>query len=825
MRVIDFVGGNKEVYVLKNIGNRGDKLIELGTIDYFSRYDVKVNLIEFNDTSKEGGLLFVSGGGAFCNNWSHMIQAVKNRYDKFKKIVLLPSTFDLSCQSVYEWAEELPNHVTVFCREEESYNQMKEVSKNVFMSIDMAFYFNFLPYKKEGYGTLVSFRKDSESSNNTPFIKNCDHREDVSSGDREDFKYFLKTIAKYEYVHTDRLHIAIAATLLDKKVTLYSNSYFKNEALFNFSLKHYPNIKFEYLDYVSMDNSVSVVCAIMNREDMLKTSLFSWLKYKEIGEIVIVDWSSNKDLSWVLNVDDRIKYIRVQGEEYFNISQAYNLGIDHATKDFVLKMDVDYVLNPYYNFFQINPIMRGCFYAGNGEGKWDNPIFAFLNGLNYAKREDLKEIQGYNENFQGYGYDDEELCKTLQSKGLSRLNIQHDYSIIHMPHPPSFRTSNYEKKSFDNQSIIFEKRRIIEWDLSQKSEKHIVAKIKPFGLFIDKQNDANWFKFEEEEEYDYTSVNLKGDTSYWGLNLKSKIPENGIYKIENGICFDDGMSLCPKERKPFIDLYWFSDGRHNSLSKKLYKRTINNLIRKNGKCLNLCTPWADVNYGHFILDCITKLEIVENASPVKLEDFDYILLQNNKSTECQHLIDFFKIPRNKILYTASNCQYQFDELYTPSLRGSAAITRPKSINQIKKAFVLKNEKPTRKLYISREGFSRNISNEEFVWNLLKSYGFEKINPKEVKDCPQLFNEAAIIVGAHGAGLTNMIFCQPETKIIELMPYRHRYTWYLSLAHACNLPYHGLICGNQKSFSVDVGELEEILKLTAKEKNIDESLNG
>lgn len=825
MDIIEFAKGYNEVYVLKNIGNRGDKLIELGMLQYFSNYKIKVNLLEFNDTSKEGDLLFVSGGGAFCNNWSHMIQAVKKRYHQFKKIVLLPSTFDLSSKTVRDWASNLPDHVIVFCREEESHKQMSQVAKNVYLSIDTAFYFNFEKYKKQGYGNLVCFRKDSESSRNVPFIKDCHHREDLSSGNSEDYKYFLNTIAKYENVYTDRLHVAIAATMLGKNVILYSNSYFKNESIFNYSLRHYPNVKFEYLETVSSAGHVSIVCAIMNREDMLRTSLFSWLKFKEIGEIIIVDWSSKKDLSWVLDIDERVKYIRVEGEDYFNISQAYNLGADHVTKDYILKMDVDYLLNPYYNFFDTNPVMKGCFYAGNSSDQqigWDNPIFSYLNGILYTKTEDFKKIEGYNENFQGYGYDDDEIYENLQKIGLDRLDISYDYSVMHVPHPSNFRTSNYQKNLPDNRSVIFKKRRIVEWDLCEKSNRYTLAKIKPFGISIDKKNDSNWYKFEDEEEYDYTSACLEGDIDYWGLHLKGKMPENGIYKIESGIVFDDGMSICPKTLKPFIDIYWFTDNRHEKLSKKLYNRKTNNLIYKSGKCLNLCSPWADINYGHFVLDSITKLEIVEGCCPLKIDEFNYILMPTFKSKESGMLIDFFKIPRNKILYPTSDYQYQFDELYTPSLRGGPAITKPKSVDKIREAFDVKNRKPTKKLYISRKGFSRNIANEESVWSVLKDYGFEKINPKEVEDCPQLFNEASIIVGPHGAGLTNMIFCQSNTKIIELMPHSHRYTWYLSLAHACGLPYHGLICGDQDSFLVNIEKLKNILDSTLEEKNAENS---
>jgi capsular polysaccharide biosynthesis protein/exopolysaccharide biosynthesis predicted pyruvyltransferase EpsI len=812
MEIINFAAGRNKILLLKSLGNRGDGLIQEGAITYFKEYGVEVELIDFYDDSKYGELLFVIGGGAFCQQWSHMVDAVEKRYTKFENIVILPSTFDLSCEKVYKWASNLPKHVSVFCREEESFKQMSQLCKNVYLSIDSAFYFNFSPYKKQGYGSLVSFRSDIESCRSLPRIENFDHREDLSCGNQEDWKYLLKTVSGYEYVYTDRLHVAIAATLLGKKVTLYSNNYFKNKGVFDYSLKHYNNVEFVELKPIPFTNYVSIVCAVMNREDTLKVSLPSWLKFKEVGEIIIVDWSSKKELSWVLDLDDRIKLIRVEDEQYFNISQAFNLGIDHATKEMILKMDVDYMLNPYYNFFEVNPIENDSFYAGNGQKVgWDNPIFASLNGLNYCNRKYIQEINGYNENYQGYGHDDEELCECLESIGKKRLDIQYNYSIIHIPHPNNFRTANYEQKQINNRSVIFTKRRIVDWSLNKISENYIKAKSSAHQFIIDKKSDPNWFKFENEICYDYSNYFIGQDSD---MPQKVNVPENGIYRIENGIVFDDGMCIS-ENHQIYSDLFWYGSGEDlycsTKRSENSYKRKVFNLERKKGKCLNLLTPWGDCNFGHFILDSIARLEIVENACPIKIEDFDYILLPKYNGEIYDRMVDFFQIPRHKIINGHQSVQYQFEELYSPSLRAIARITRIGSLNRIKEAFSLKNEKPSKRLYISRKGFSRNIRNEDEVWNLLKLYGFEKINPKEETDPYNLFNEASVVLGPHGAGLTNIFCCQKKTKIIELVPYYHRFPWFMSLAHACDLPYYGLVCGDKHVFEVDLNELKKILE--------------
>ncbi len=53
----------------------------------------------------------------------------------------------------------------------------------------------------------------------------------------------------YAIIHTNRLHFAVGGVMLGRRVFLYPNSYYKNQAIYEASLKHFPNITFmpEYL--------------------------------------------------------------------------------------------------------------------------------------------------------------------------------------------------------------------------------------------------------------------------------------------------------------------------------------------------------------------------------------------------------------------------------------------------------------------------------------------------------------------------------------------------------------------------------------------------
>lgn len=76
----------------------------------------------------------------------------------------------------------------------------------------------------------------------------------------------------------------------------------------------------------------------------------------------------------------------------------------------------------------------------------------------------------------------------------------------------------------------------------------------------------------------------------------------------------------------------------------------------------------------------------------------------------------------------------------------------------------------RKIYVSRqETKQRRMSNESEVIDLMKSSGFEIIEPGKLSVAEQIrvFHDASHVVGPHGAGLTNILFCRPGTVVCEL----------------------------------------------------------
>jgi hypothetical protein len=169
----------------------------------------------------------------------------------------------------------------------------------------------------------------------------------------------------------------------------------------------------------------------MNRNQNLQQALENWLKFPEIQEIIIVDWSSDSPVSRTLQHcrDSRVKIVRVEKEDYWILSYAFNLAASLTSREKLLKLDADVLLEP--NFFTTHPLGTQCYWAGD----WRNPKSASLSGLLYITRHDFFTVNGYNEFIRTYGWDDIDLYDRLdQLPHLTRCDLNVE-TVSPIPHP------------------------------------------------------------------------------------------------------------------------------------------------------------------------------------------------------------------------------------------------------------------------------------------------------------------------------------------------------------------------------------------------------
>lgn len=221
-------------------GNYGDSVIWHGTMKLLS--DLKISIFNVDITiEKKNEVLLIDGGGNFVDYYDDVRNFINEKHNQYKEIVFLPHTIFGDKQ--IEVLSKLKKNTTIFCRERESAKFVDSFAKNcnVFLWHDCAFYNSFKQDKK-GEGTLNAFRSDCESV--LKFIPESNIDISYNGYATKPLNEFLDAITKFEQINTDRLHVAITAVLLGKRVNLFPNSYFKNKAVYDYSLYKISNISF-----------------------------------------------------------------------------------------------------------------------------------------------------------------------------------------------------------------------------------------------------------------------------------------------------------------------------------------------------------------------------------------------------------------------------------------------------------------------------------------------------------------------------------------------------------------------------------------------------
>ncbi|MTI44707.1 uncharacterized protein DUF563 [Roseibium hamelinense] len=114
---------------------------------------------------------------------------------------------------------------------------------------------------------------------------------------------------------------------------------------------------------------------------------------------------------------------------------------------------------------------------------------------------------------------------------------------------------------------------------------------------------------------------------------------------------------------------------------------------------------------------------------------------------------------------------------------------------------------------------RALRNRGAVIDLAKKHGFEVVDPGELtlKKQAKLFSEAEVVLGQHGAGLTNLVFRRAKpTTLIELFSPTMGSPHYFMIAREKNFRYRSLMTRNPQgrdftaSTEVDLSELQHVL---------------
>lgn len=248
----------------------------------------------------------------------------------------------------------------------------------------------------------------------------------------------------------------------------------------------------------------------------------------------------------------------------------------------------------------------------------------------------------------------------------------------------------------------------------------------------------------------------------------------------------------------------------------------NGFLQINGTVALIADHVSDPNYCHWLLDWVPRIRLLRSVAPVGIDQWlvyamDKPYQQETLSMlgiEPEQVVELRKYPwiRAQRLIACTDTVK-----YTHPLRGGWE----EHVNFLKESFLPPQRemgKKNRRLYVSRnDAGNRRVEGEEELVSMLSSdFGFTSVTLSSVtfREQARMFAEAEAVIGAHGAGLSNVVFCDPGTVVIEMFPPAGGSTTYFSLAIPLGLNYAS-ITGFESGVEEKVkcfGSVEETARL-------------
>jgi capsular polysaccharide biosynthesis protein len=210
------------------------------------------------------------------------------------------------------------------------------------------------------------------------------------------------------------------------------------------------------------------------------------------------------------------------------------------------------------------------------------------------------------------------------------------------------------------------------------------------------------------------------------------------------------------------------------------------------------------NHSH-MLDILTKCLLVQDH----LDEQACSFVIDADSEKYMEIINrYFPGEAPSYFVLEKDTLYEFETLVIPSSLQSWPVLHPLGgeLIQKKNALFIDYGQASKngKIYIDRGNASRRrVANGEEMEDVLSAHGVVPLSLEEKSFAEQIeiFKNASLIIGQHGAGMANAIFSRPGTRIVELMGYNHlmNFThsafWYSFQATALDHLHRSIVCEN------------------------------
>lgn len=220
-----------------------------------------------------------------------------------------------------------------------------------------------------------------------------------------------------------------------------------------------------------------------------------------------------------------------------------------------------------------------------------------------------------------------------------------------------------------------------------------------------------------------------------------------------------------------------------------------------GTTVSLLMPWSP-NYYHWTAQVVPRVLAVREVRGGSLRGIDHWLVPGNAPRFVGEWLDALGVPaKRRVEVVGTGQTFSSERLVVASIPGRNRWVSAEDVQKIRAAAPGAGSLGigrSRRLLIRREASGRRIAlNGDAVAAALEERGFEVVDSAAMPlaEEAETFRAADVVVGVHGAGLTNLVFCREGATVVELAPHGLVYPTFVKLAAAAGVR-HNLVVGRE-----------------------------
>ena len=249
------------------------------------------------------------------------------------------------------------------------------------------------------------------------------------------------------------------------------------------------------------------------------------------------------------------------------------------------------------------------------------------------------------------------------------------------------------------------------------------------------------------------------------------------------------------------DYPWFLPGcpYQEKAEHSIFEKNIAPIEKIEGKVAVLSGLAGHVYY-HWMFDILPRLELLRR-SEIKFKEIDWFVVNSLSKPYQKETLNLLGIPEAKVIESDRHSHIQASELIVPSFPGYLDWVPEGTIRFLRQTFLPQislNQTNRSKIYVSRaRAKNRQLINEAQVSQLMEESGFITVFLEEMSVLEQVatFANASAIVAPHGSGLTNLVFCSPNTQVVELFSPNYLRTDYWMISQQLQLQHYYVVGEN------------------------------